>query len=411
MRAAYAFSGTKAEEEGLVFCVLTPVPEAVARCQSAGIMMVTGDHPVTAKAIAQKVGIIDERSVTAQQVADENYGGDVSRVGADEYNAIVVAGSELQRQLDRGDENPQGEDFWNNALNKENRMFARTSPQQKLLIVSAVQARDGNVAVAGDGVNDSPAKKADIGVAMGTGTEVAKEAVSAARHDYVFEEKALRFETKPMGFQIKDEGGKISVRSVRVLGILKSSLGPFDIIFAVPTLSTVMRTPSFSASTKARAKPHTLDIVTPARRGKFELQLENLEHELGSSLKLLRDALKSSTNQIPTQRQLMYQYANFLKRHKIAIPELKASMQGNDDSSSDAVVGTAKVADRDVSVYLLVLDGKHISYTKTLSDESHVAGECKDRNVLETYKIDEFLFDIRLGAARELPLIIKNYIN
>eukprot|EP01083_Nonionella_stella_P006622 19209_1 len=203
-KGPYKFAGTKSEEvnwpfmrkkadgdveEGLVFvglyAMIDPprpgVPEAVGRCQSAGIkvIMVTGDHPVTAKAIAQKVGIIAPHSMTVEQVADEKYGGDKERVLPDEADAIVVPGHELQRQLDQEADDPQKvANFWNNALNKDHVVFARTSPQQKLLIVSAVQERGGIVAVTGDGVNDSPAlKKADIGVAMGiTGTEVAKEA-------------------------------------------------------------------------------------------------------------------------------------------------------------------------------------------------------------------------------------------
>merc|ERR550532_2208652 len=194
-RGPYKFSGTKKEEvnwplnrsqyeEGLVFvglyAMIDPprpgVPEAVARCQSAGIkvVMVTGDHPVTAKAIAAKVGIIAPGAETC--VYDPK---NPNEVDDPKYDAVVVAGHQLQAELDKGDEDPQGvETFWNRVLNKKNCVFARTSPQQKLLIVTAVQARGGIVAVTGDGVNDSPAlKKADIGVAMGiTGTEVAKEA-------------------------------------------------------------------------------------------------------------------------------------------------------------------------------------------------------------------------------------------
>jgi len=136
--------------------------------------MGTGDHPVTAKAIAGKVNIIAPGAETC--VYDPN---NKEEVTDEKYDAVVVAGHQLQAELDKGDEDPQGvETFWNRVLNKKNCVFARTSPQQKLLIVTAVQARGGIVAVTGDGVNDSPAlKKADIGVAMGiTGTEVAKEA-------------------------------------------------------------------------------------------------------------------------------------------------------------------------------------------------------------------------------------------
>jgi len=204
MIGPYIFSGTKKEEvnwpfrrklgddkreAGLVFvglyAMIDPprpgVPEAVKKCQSAGIkvVMVTGDHPVTAQAIAGKVNIIGPGSRTRDQVADEKYGGDESRVGEDEYSAVVVPGSELQKVLNTQQEDPQGvEDFWNRVLNKDNCVFARTSPKQKLLIVQACRERGGIVAVTGDGVNDSPAlKRADIGVAMGiTGTEVAKEA-------------------------------------------------------------------------------------------------------------------------------------------------------------------------------------------------------------------------------------------
>jgi len=198
-KGPYKFSGSKVEdinfpfgrdhdEQGLVFiglyAMIDPprpgVPEAVARCQSAGIkvVMVTGDHPVTATAIAQKVGIIGDGSQTKQQVANLKYGGDLTRVHRDEYTAAVVAGFELDEILEREEKEPEVVvDFWNETLNKKYVVFARTSPLQKLLIVSAVQERGGIVAVTGDGANDAPAlKRADIGVAMGTGMDVAKEA-------------------------------------------------------------------------------------------------------------------------------------------------------------------------------------------------------------------------------------------
>merc|ERR1719320_2013036 len=158
------------------------VPEAVASCQSAGIrvIMVTGDHPLTAQAIAKKVGIIHPEANSL--ILQEQQGEEVEKALNDEAQiAVVVHGTVLEREIDVSKDiegKNKATTFWNKVLAKKYVSFARTSPAQKLLIVNACQERGGIVAVTGDGVNDSPAlKKADIGVAMGiTGTDVSKDA-------------------------------------------------------------------------------------------------------------------------------------------------------------------------------------------------------------------------------------------
>ncbi|MFA6498752.1 MAG: HAD-IC family P-type ATPase, partial [Desulfurivibrionaceae bacterium] len=143
--------------DGLIFLGLQgmidpPRPEAVAAvkiCQAAGIRvkMITGDHPLTAAAIASKVGLCGSISIQA---------------------IPVLTGPALEKLSD-------SELI---ARAEDTAVFARVSPEQKLRLVEALQARGQVVAMTGDGVNDAPAlKRADIGVAMGiTGTEVAKEA-------------------------------------------------------------------------------------------------------------------------------------------------------------------------------------------------------------------------------------------
>uniref|UniRef100_A0A3Q0QYN0 Sodium/potassium-transporting ATPase subunit alpha n=1 Tax=Amphilophus citrinellus TaxID=61819 RepID=A0A3Q0QYN0_AMPCI len=147
------------------------VPDAVGKCRSAGIkvIMVTGDHPITAKAIARGVGIISEGNETVEEIA-ARLNVPVSEVNPRDAKACVVHGSELK------DMTPEQLD---DVLKHHTEIvFARTSPQQKLIIVEGCQRQGAIVAVTGDGVNDSPAlKKADIGVAMGiAGSDVSKQA-------------------------------------------------------------------------------------------------------------------------------------------------------------------------------------------------------------------------------------------
>ncbi len=149
----------------------TAVPHAIELCRSAGItvMMVTGDHPLTAKAIAKQVGIISPDSKTPDEVAKEK-DIPIEKVDPGDCKARVIHGQEL-REL-------QDSELDAMVLMHPELVFARTTPEQKLKIVGANQRQGKIVGVTGDGVNDSPAlKKADIGIAMGiAGSDVSKQA-------------------------------------------------------------------------------------------------------------------------------------------------------------------------------------------------------------------------------------------
>ncbi len=125
---------------------------AVAECKSAGIrpIMITGDHKVTAAAIAKRIGILNDESEACE-------GAEIDKMSDEELKNFVEGIS----------------------------VYARVSPEHKIRIVRAWQEKGNIVAMTGDGVNDAPAlKQADIGVAMGiTGSEVAKDAAAMVLTD------------------------------------------------------------------------------------------------------------------------------------------------------------------------------------------------------------------------------------
>jgi Ca2+-transporting ATPase len=139
---------------GLVGMIDPPRAEAgaaIRQCERAGIkpIMITGDHPLTAEAVAQELGLVK--------------------------NGRVITGSQLEAMSE-----PEFERDVENIS-----VYARVSPAHKLRVVSALQKNAHVVAMTGDGVNDAPAlKKADIGIAMGiTGTDVSKEAAAMTLTD------------------------------------------------------------------------------------------------------------------------------------------------------------------------------------------------------------------------------------
>merc|ERR1712226_1074712 len=159
---------------GLISMIDPPraaVPGAVEKCRSAGIkvIMATGDHPITAHAIAKGVGIISGDNETKEDIA-KRCNIPVEKVNPRDAQAAVIHGSKIKDMT--------AEDIDDVIRHHKEIVFARTSPQQKLIIVEGCQRAGQIVAVTGDGVNDSPAlKRADIGIAMGiAGSDVSKQA-------------------------------------------------------------------------------------------------------------------------------------------------------------------------------------------------------------------------------------------
>lgn len=159
------------------------VKEAIATCKKAGIkvIMVTGDQTLTAASIAYQIGIIEDLNDTPEVIM-ANEGLKTIEEAERKSKSIIIDGPRLQRMMNYdevlSDDNPNKGAYLRNWLMKRDVVFARTSPDQKLIIVDGCQKLSHIVAVTGDGVNDSPAiKKADIGIAMGkVGTDVAKDA-------------------------------------------------------------------------------------------------------------------------------------------------------------------------------------------------------------------------------------------
>jgi len=185
-----------AAPRGLQFCALVGLIDplrdgagaAVARCADAGIrvVMVTGDHPLTALAIARELGI-------ATRIDEVVHGAQVESANAAGMQELIARA----------------------------RVFARVTPEQKLTIVAAAQAAGHFVAVTGDGVNDAPAlRRANIGIAMGRGgTDVAREAADLVLSDD-------NFATIVAGV----EEGRIAYQNIRNVVYLLTAAGIAEVL-------------------------------------------------------------------------------------------------------------------------------------------------------------------------------------
>ena len=213
--------------------------EAVRKCKTAGIrpIMITGDHLVTASAIARKIGILDD-------------------------NGRAVEGREIENLSDE-----ELDEFVSDVS-----VYARVSPEHKIRIVSAWQRKGYIVSMTGDGVNDAPAlKQADIGVAMGiTGSEVAKDAASMVLTDDNFATIVKAIENGRNLYRTIQRAIQflLSGNTAGILAVLYASFMALPVPFkAVHLLFINLLTDSLPAIALG-VEPHSSDVMNEKPRPK-----------------------------------------------------------------------------------------------------------------------------------------------
>lgn len=228
------------DENGLEFmgliAMMDPPREeskaAVAECISAGIkpVMITGDHKVTAAAIAKEIGILKDYSEAAE-------GAEIDSLNDEQLREYVPTKS----------------------------VYARVSPEHKIRIVKAWQERGNIVAMTGDGVNDAPAlKQADIGVAMGiTGTEVSKDAASMVLADDNFATivKAVNNGRNIYANIKRSIQFLLSGNTAGILVVLFASLAALPVPFAAVHLLFINLLTDSLPAIALGLEPHTNDVM------------------------------------------------------------------------------------------------------------------------------------------------------